>query len=179
MYNKQIIPYLLFLLPLTLLLTACSSSPQYKTPTNEQVYEFIRSSKIEPLAIKDVGEFSTVVLVQTDRSYAYYTLHSNESGEVVHNYLGINNISKTEPVSVLNGVIDLTFVGLIFNDNELFEAVDRVDVLFQSGRKVTEKVQGRGVIVPSKLKGIDGEYMEIEIYDKEEKILKKIVRESL
>lgn len=176
MYNKQIIPYLLFLLPLTLLLTACSTSPQYKTPTNEQVYEFIRSSKIEPLAIKDVGEFSTVVLVQTDSSNAYYTLNSNESGEVVHNYLASNNNSKSVPVSILNGVIDLTFIGLIFNDDELLVAADRVDVLFQSGRKVTEKVNGKGVIVPSKLKGIDGEYMEIEIFDKNNQLLKKMKR---
>ncbi|MDE5415131.1 hypothetical protein [Alkalihalobacterium chitinilyticum] len=175
MYHKQIIPYL-FLLPLTLLLTACSTSPQYYTPTNEQVQEFLQIHKIEPLTIRDVGEFSTVVLVQTDLSNAYYVLHSTESGEVEHSYLGSNNNAKSVPVSVLNGVIDLNFVSLIINDDELFEAAERVDILFQSGRKVTEEVKSRGVIVPSKLKGIDGEYMEIEIYDKNNQLLKKIGR---
>ncbi|MEB1810208.1 MAG: hypothetical protein LPK26_23400 [Bacillaceae bacterium] len=176
MYHKQTIPNLLFLLLFTPLLTACSTSPQYNTPTNDQVQEFLQTHKIEPMAIKDVGEYSTVVLIQTDLSNAYYTLHSTESGEVEHSYLGSSNNPKTMPVSILNGVIDLTFVGLIINDDELFEAADRVDVLFQSGKKVTEEVKGRGVIVSSKLKGIDGEYIEIEIYDKNNQLLMRLER---
>lgn len=167
MNRKQVL--YLFIAAITIIFSSCTGKAKYSLPTISEVNNFIAKNSINELSTKHTKDFA-VVLFENRKEYGHYVLHKDQKNELHSNWAKAVDNTKENPVS-LGGVASgkTPFVTVIINDEEMLQKAKEVEITFEDGALVKERISGKGTIVlyESKLNNELMSYRKLIIYGKD------------
>lgn len=167
MKRKQAL-YLLIAI-IAMVFSSCTGKAKYSPPTISEVNNFIAKNSINELSTKLTKDFA-IVLFGNGQERGHYVLYKDQKNEIYSQWVKSFGNSKEHPVS-LGGVASgkTPFVTVIINDEEISEKAEEVEITFEDGAVVKERISGKGTIVlyESKLNNEPMSYRKLIIYGKD------------
>jgi hypothetical protein len=147
--------------------------------SQQQLQDFVRDKKIQPLAVANPEGQLTAILFKDTHTVGCYTVWAGNGIEAqlmtTANISSQQDIVARPAIAIYNPVFGIDIFCMTITDPNIRQQAQTVKVVFQDGQEMTVPIQNQGDMVISRKSDKENPHVDAIFYDSNQKELLKVL----